>query len=145
MIAKVIKKDDEYYSIQDLTDDLKKSSKIEESGAIYTFEGFVRGKEDDLEVSKLTLTTPDKEKSEEEIKKIIEETKTKFNVFEIIVVHYIGEFQTGDSLFLVAVLGNHRHETYNAISEIVERVKSEVGFKKEEISNKGSKFIMFGG
>nr|WP_225370722.1 hypothetical protein [Methanobrevibacter arboriphilus] len=43
MVIKIVEKDDEYYQIQDLIDSLKKNKRIDESGAIFTFEGFVRG------------------------------------------------------------------------------------------------------
>ncbi|WP_404806484.1 molybdenum cofactor biosynthesis protein MoaE, partial [Methanobrevibacter smithii] len=71
--------------------------------------------------------------------------KIKFNVFEISVIHYIGEFYTGDSLFLVAVLGGHRGESLDALKEVIEKVKYDVEFKKEEISDNGSKTILAGG
>lgn len=145
MVIKIIKKDDEYYSIQDLIDGLKKSDKIDESGAIFTFEGIVRGREKDLNVEKLTLTTPDKEKAENEIKEIVKSAIDKFGVFEVSVIHYIGEFYTGDILFQVAVLGNHRGQTLDALETVIERVKFEIDFKKEEISDNGTKVIMAGG
>ena len=145
MIIRIIQKDDDYVSIGDLVEDLKKSQKVDEAGAIYSFEGFVRGQEENLTVEKLILTTPDVDKAKEDIKSIIETAKVKFGVFDINVVHYIGEFYTGDPLFLVSVLGPHRGETLKALSEVVERVKHEVDFKKEEVSNQGTKTIMAGG
>ena len=66
----------------------------------------------------------------EEIEKIVENAKIKYNVHEISVVHYIGEFYTGDMLFLVAVLGAHRGETLDALKEVIETVKYDVEFKK---------------
>ena len=48
-------------------------------------------------------------------------------------------------LFLVAVLGSHRNETLEALTEVIEKVKFEVEFKKEEISNEGTKTILAGG
>ncbi|MCL2116297.1 MAG: molybdenum cofactor biosynthesis protein MoaE [Methanobrevibacter sp.] len=145
MIVKIVEKDDEYYKIADLVDSLKKSSKVDESGAIFTFEGIVRGKEKDLNVDKLILSTPDKEKTENELKLIAESVKSKFGVFEIAIIHYIGEFYTGDTLFLVAVLGPHRNETLDALKETIEKTKFDLEFKKEEISNTGTKIIMAGG
>lgn len=145
MIIKIVEKDEEVYNLQDLIDDLKKSSKVDEAGAIFGFEGFVRGAEDDLSVDKLILTVADKEKGEQEIKDIVESVKIKYGIYDINVVHFIGEFYTGDSLFLIAALGNHRHETLDALKEAIERVKFEIEFQKEEISNKGSKIIMAGG
>ena len=78
-------------------------------------------------------------------KTVLEIPFGKYNVFEISVVHFVGEFYTGDPLFLVVILGGHRGETYQALNEVVERVKHEVDFKKEEISNQGTKTIMAGG
>jgi len=145
MIVKIVEKDDEYYKIDYLVELLKKSQRVDESGAIFTFEGIVRGKEEDLNVDKLILTTPDKEKTENELKLISETVKSKFQVFEVAIVHYIGEFYTGDTLFLAAVLGPHRNETLEALKETIERTKFDLEFKKEEISDSGTKIIMAGG
>lgn len=145
MTARIIEAKEDKISIADLVAELKKSKKIDYSGAIYTFEGFVRGKEENMDLEKLILTLPDKEKAISEIKSIIETAKIKYNVFEISVVHYIGEFYTGDSLFLVAVLGAHRDESLKALSEVIEKVKYDIEFKKEEISNQGKRTILAGG
>jgi molybdopterin synthase catalytic subunit len=145
MIVKVIEAKEDKITIPDLLEDLKKNTKIDYCGAIFTFEGIVRGKEENMDLEKLILTTPDKEATKNEIEKIVENVKIKFNVAEISVVHYIGEFYTGDSLFLVAVLGNHREETLNALKEVIEKVKYDVEFEKEEISKQGTKTILAGG
>ena len=63
------------------------------------------------------------------------EMPIKYNVHEISVIHYIGEFYTGDMLFLVAVLGNHRGETLDALKEVIETVQYDVELKKEENNN----------
>ena len=145
MVVRVIEAKEDKVTMADLIADLKKNNKIDYSGAIFTFEGIVRGKEENMNLKKLILTTPDKQKTQEEIEKIVENAKIKYNVFEISVVHYIGEFYTGDMLFLVAVLGNHRGETLDALKEVIETVKYEVEFKKEEISEEGTKTILAGG
>ena len=145
MIVKVIEAKEDKITIADLIEDLKKSTKIDYSGAIFTFEGIVRGKEENMNLEKLILTTPDKEKTKSEIEKIVENTKIKYNVHEISVVHYIGEFYTGDMLFLVSVLGAHMGETLDALKEVIETVKYDVEFKKEEISKEGTKTILAGG
>ena len=145
MVIKVIKAKEDKITTADLISELKKSSKIDYSGAIFTFEGIVRGKEENMNLQKLILTTPDPEKTQKEIEKIAENAKIKYNVHEISVIHYIGEFYTGDPLFLVAVLGSHRSETLDALKEVIEKVKYEVEFKKEEISDEGTKTILAGG
>ena len=143
MVIKIIENKEEKIEIGDLIKQIKKDKKVDYSGAIFSFEGIVRGKEENLNVDKLILTTPDKQKALDDINKIIETAKIKYGVYSISVVHYIGEFYTGDSL--VVVLGPHRGESLDALKEVIERVKFEVDFKKEEISNKGIKTIMAGG
>ena len=145
MVVRVIEAKEDKISTADLVADLKKNSKIDYSGAIFTFEGIVRGKEENMNLEKLILTTPDKDKTQKEIEKIVENAKIKYNVNEISVIHYIGEFYTGDMLFLVAVLGAHRSETLEALKEVIETVKYDVEFKKEEISKEGTKTILAGG
>ena len=145
MIVKVIEAKEDKITIPDLLKDLKKNTKIDYCGAIFTFEGIVRGKEENMNLKKLILTTPDKNKTQKEIEKIVENTKIKYNVHEISVIHYVGEFYTGDMLFLVAVLGAHRKETLDALKEVIESVKYNVEFKKEEISDEGTKTILAGG
>lgn len=145
MVVRVIESKEDKVTTADLIAELKKSNKIDYSGAIFTFEGIVRGKEENMNLKKLVLTTPDKDKTKSEIEKIVENAKIKYNVHEISVVHYIGEFYTGDLLFLVAVLGAHRAETLDALKEVIETVKYEVEFKKEEISQEGTKTILAGG
>ena len=145
MVVRGIEAKEDKVTTADLIEELKKNTKIDYSGAIFTFEGFVRGKEENMNLEKLILTTPDKAKTQKEIEKIVENAKIKYNVFEISVVHYIGEFYTGDSLFLVAVLGGHRAETLDALKEVIESVKFDVEFKKEEISKEGTKTILAGG
>ena len=145
MVVRVIEAKEDKITTADLIADIKKSTKVDYSGAIFTFEGFVRGKEENMNLEKLILTTPDKQKTQEDIEKIVENAKIKYNVYEISVVHYIGEFYTGDPLFLVAVLGGHRAETLDALKEVIEKVKFDVEFKKEEISKEGTKTILAGG
>ena len=145
MTVRIIEKNEDNIYITDLIKNVKKSRKIDDSGAIFTFEGIVRGNEEGKKVDKLILTTPDKEETTKDIENIVEDVKLKYGVFEISVVHYIGEFYTGDSLFLVVVLGSHRDESYGALKDTIERVKFDVEFKKEEISNEGVKTILAGG
>ncbi len=145
MLVKIIKKDEEQICISDLIDQVKKSPYIDESGAIFSFEGIVRGKEEDLEVKKLILSTPDINETQKGLESIVREVKDKYSVKEIAVVHYLGEFYGGDPLFLVVVAGAHRHETLDALKEVIERTKFDLDFQKDEKSNKGTNIIMSGG
>jgi len=145
MLVKLIKKNEELFSINDLIDHVKKNPYIDESGAIFTFEGIVRGKEKDSEIKKLILSTPDMDETQNSLETIVEEVKEKYSVKDIAVVHYLGEFYTGDPLFLVAVAGAHRQETLEALKEVIERTKFDLDFQKDEHTNQGTNIIMSGG
>lgn len=145
MITHILTKEEENYSICKLQEAVRENERISECGAIYSFEGFVRGIDKGQITRKMVLSTPDKGKSEEELSNIVSEIKDKTGVIDIGVVHFIGEFQVGDPLFLAVVAGAHRQETREALNVVVERVKYELDFKKEELTDEGTNIIMSGG
>ena len=145
MIISHIINDDENITIKDLTEQIKANPLIGECGAIFTFEGIVRGKEAAKTTDKIVLTSPDPKKTEKELESILKEVQDKHGVKNIAVVHYLGQFLPGDSMFLTVVAGAHRHETRAALEEIIERVKYDLEFKKEEQGSAGSTIIMSGG
>jgi molybdopterin synthase catalytic subunit len=145
MTVRIIQKGVEDITINNLMDWVKKNPKIIECGAIFSFEGIVRGKETGKNTVKMDLTTPDQVETENELKSIVSEVKDKHGVIEIAVVHFIGTFTPKDPLFLTVVAGPHRNETREALNEIIERVKYELDFKKEEHTEDGTNIIMSGG
>ncbi len=145
LLVRIIEKGEADYDICKLQKLLKKNERIGECGAIYSFEGFVRGMDSGKVTRKMVLSTPDKEVCQNELIEMIKDIKNKYGVVDIAVVHFIGEFQVGDPLFLAVVAGGHRQETQKALNEVVERVKYELDFKKEEITDDGTNIIMSGG
>lgn len=145
MLIKLVEKNEEVIQINDLINYIKKSDSIDECGAIYSFEGIMRGKEEENIVNKLILSTPDKDKTQKEMEEIAQEVKDKFGIKEIAVVHYIGEFYSGDPMFLVSIGGAHRTETLKALQETIERVKFDLEFKKEEFVGNKTNIILSGG
>ncbi len=143
MIVKVTD-ETESFRMEDLIEHLKKSPYLDECGAVFTFEGIVRGV-DDKKTEKLVLRTPDPKRTQKGLEEIVEDVKKKYPVRDVAVVHYIGEFYTSDTLFMVAVAGPHRRETLDAMAEIIERTKHELDFQKEEYTDSGKNIIMSGG
>lgn len=143
MLVKIT--EDKYeFTLPQLIEHVKKSPYIEESGAIFTFEGIMR-RIDDEEVEKLKISVDDPEEAEEKLKIMVEEIKEKHAVKDVAVVHFLGEFHASESLFMVVVAGSHRQETLRALSEIIERTKKEIGFRKEEYTREGKRVILSGG
>ena len=52
MTVKVLQADEDKITMADLIEELKNSSKVDYSGAIFTFEGIVRGKEENMDLEK---------------------------------------------------------------------------------------------
>jgi len=144
IIAKIVH-DDEKITLEDLTEQIKKQPNIDECGAIFTFEGIVRGKDPAKTTDKIVLSSPDPEKTEKDLEIILKEVQNKHVIKNIGVVHYLGQFLPGDDMFLAVVAGAHRHETRAALEEIIERVKYDLDFQKEEQGSAGSNIIMSGG
>jgi molybdopterin synthase catalytic subunit len=145
MTVKIIKKGFEEITINNLMDEVKENPRIIECGAIFSFEGIVRGKETRKDTVQMDLTTPDLDETEKELNEIVSSIKEKHGVIEVAVVHYIGTFAPEDPLFLAVVAGPHRQETREALNEVIERVKYELDFKKEEHTKDGTNIIMSGG
>lgn len=145
MMAHIINKGEKAIDICQMMEFVRNNPGIDECGAIFSFEGIVRGKEPGKTTWKMELTTPNREASEKELEEIMDDVKKKYGVVEIAVVHYLGEFKVGDSLFLAVVAGPHRGETRKALNEVIERVKYELDFQKEEYTQGGTNIIMSGG
>ncbi|MDD3985759.1 MAG: molybdenum cofactor biosynthesis protein MoaE [Methanobacterium sp.] len=145
MTVKIIEKDIKTIKINDLMENVKENPRIIECGAIFSFEGIVRGKDIEKNTIKMDLTTTNIQETKAELQNIIKEIKEKHGVVEIAVIHYIGKFIPGDPLFLAVVAGAHRQETKAALNDVIERVKYELDFKKEEHTENGTNIIMSGG
>ncbi len=145
MTVQILNKGKDQININHLIDQVKKSPQIKECGAIFSFEGLVRGEEGDLTTYTLNLTTTSENKTQDELEVLVDDIKDKHQVKEVAVVHYLGKFQPGDPLFLVVVAGAHRQEARAALNEVIERVKYELDFQKEEETSKGKNIILSGG
>ena len=72
MTIKIVEKTAETINICDLIDSVKTNPRIIECGAIFSFEGIVRGKEVNKNTTKMDLTTPDLKETENELTRYCE-------------------------------------------------------------------------
>jgi molybdopterin synthase catalytic subunit len=145
IMAKILDKGEEDYDTGKLRELIRINEQINECGAIYSFEGIVRGVEPGKVTKKIKLSTADKKSCQADLEEILNQIKDKYGIITIAVVHYLGDFLVGESLFMAMVAGAHRQETQKALNEVVERVKYELDFKKEEKTDEGTNIIMSGG
>lgn len=67
------------------------------------------------------------------LKEICEDTKKKYHLNQVIIVHALGKFKPGEPVVLVAISSARRKESLKALHEAVERYKKEPALFKQEI------------
>lgn len=124
--------------IETLIDGLKRIT--DEVGAIAIFVGVVREKRNDEKVLRLEYEAYE-ELASKVAEKIIEDAKTKYGIIDACIQHRIGTVKVGGDVMYVLVASKHRAEAFQALSEIVERIKRELPIWKKEVTEKGSYWV----
>jgi len=72
------------------------------------------------------------------LNKICAETKKKYRLTEILIVHALGSFSAGEPVVMVIVASPRRNKGFMALREAVERYKKEPALFKKEIYRDGT-------
>ena len=123
-------------SVEDLLFSLKNNPQSKEIGAIAIYNGIVRGtSKSGEEVSGLVIESY-VEKCNEILTKISEDLKRKDGIIDVIICHFVGDFEIGEDLVYVGISSGHRKEMFLAFKEAIERYKTEgLLWKKEKLVN----------
>ena len=109
-------------------------------GAVASFIGVVRDLNDGDPVSTLFLEHyPGM--TERELEKICAEARTRWSVYDTLVVHRVGELHPADQIVLVAVTGAHRGEAFAACEFIMDYLKTRAPFWKREDTPQGARWV----
>lgn len=109
-------------------------------GAICTFVGTVRDRNDGLSVRSMELEHyPGM--TENAIEAMIDEAITRFDIFGARVVHRIGLLQPLDQVVLVAVTAAHRGESFKACEFLMDYLKTQAPFWKKEQTSQGARWV----
>ena len=109
-------------------------------GAICTFIGTVRDRNDGLNVSSMELEHyPGM--TEKAIETMIDDACKRFNIFGARVVHRIGLLQPLDQVVLVAVISAHRGESFKACEFLMDYLKTQAPFWKKEQTPEGARWV----
>ena len=125
-------------SLDSLISQLKKSS--DETCAITVFVGAVRGTRGDEKVLRLKYETHET-LAPKVMEKIIKELKSKHKIIDAIVEHRVGTVQVGEDIMYVLVASRHREEGFQALAELVDRIKHEAPIWKKEITEEGAYWV----
>lgn len=100
-------------------------------GAVVSFVGQVRDLNEGDKVSQLTLEHyPGM--TEKALEAIVATAKSRWNIFDALVIHRVGTMQPTEQIVLVVVSGAHRGEAFKACEFIMDYLKTEAPFWKKE-------------
>ena len=111
-----------------------------EVGAITTFTGRVRGKEETRRVNELFLEHYPT-MTEKKIMEIVCNASKKFSINGCIVIHRIGKLVPGELIVFVGVTSRHRKDAFESCSYVMDFLKTEAPFWKKEKGSTGEKWI----
>ena len=109
-------------------------------GAVAAFVGLVRDVNDAATVSTLTLEHyPGM--TEKALAGIVDEAKTRWQIYDATVIHRVGELKPTDPIVLVAVSSAHRGEAFAACEFIMDYLKTRAPFWKKEQTPEGARWV----
>jgi len=109
-------------------------------GAVAAFIGLVRDINDAAAVTTLTLEHyPGM--TEKALARIVDEAKSRWSVYDALVVHRVGELRPTDQIVLVVVTGAHRGEAFAACEFIMDYLKTRAPFWKKEQTPAGERWV----
>ena len=109
-------------------------------GAVCTFVGTVRDRNDGQSVSTLELEHyPGM--TEKAIEAMIDEAHRRFDILGARVIHRVGLMQPLDQIVLVAVTSAHRGQSFQACEFIMDYLKTQAPFWKKEQTPEGARWV----
>ena len=126
------------FNLADEVEVLRKNDK--RVGAVCTFTGTVRDRNDGLSVSSMELEHyPGM--TEKAIESMIDEAIARFDIFGARVVHRVGLLQPLDQVVMVAVTSAHRGESFQACEFLMDYLKTQAPFWKKEETPEGARWV----
>ena len=109
-------------------------------GALASFVGLVRDDNHGVGVSEMTLEHyPGM--TEKALTAIVDEAKTRWDIYGALVIHRVGPLRPCDQIVLVAVTSAHRGEAFAACEFIMDYLKTRAPFWKREATPDGARWV----
>ena len=109
-------------------------------GGVASFIGLVRDKGGSEGISALILEHyPGM--TEKELERICAEAKSRWDIYDTLVIHRVGELRPTDQIVLVVVTGAHRGDAFAACEFIMDYLKTRAPFWKKERTPDGERWV----
>lgn len=109
-------------------------------GAVASFVGTVRDINDGSQVKGMTLEHyPGM--TEKALEEIITQAKSRWDIYNTLVIHRVGPLLPEDQIVLVVVISAHRGEAFAACEFIMDYLKTAAPFWKKEDTPNGARWV----
>ena len=109
-------------------------------GAIASFIGLVRDMNEGYDVSTMTLEHyPGM--TEKALEDIVAQAKSRWELYDALVVHRVGRLLPLDQIVLVVVTSAHRGDAFSACEFLMDYLKTQAPFWKKEDTAKGARWV----
>lgn len=109
-------------------------------GAIVNFVGVVRDLNEGEQIAEMELEHyPGM--TEKALEDIIAKARSRWDLFDALVIHRVGPLKPLDQIVLVAVTSAHRGEAFAACEFIIDYLKTQAPFWKKEQTPQGSRWV----
>ena len=103
----------------------------DQSGALATFEGWVRNHNNARPVTKLTYYGYEK-LAINQGEKLITQAKQQFDIINVVAIHRIGDLAIGDMAVWIGVTAHHRYPAFDACRWLLDAIKADIPVWKQE-------------
>lgn len=121
-------------------DDVLSKIRTNETGAIVSFVGVVRGVEKGRKLVRMEIEAYE-EMAEKELIKLKDHAMKDFDVQEIVIWHRVGTLFPGDNIVLIAVASAHRKDAFAAAQFLIDELKKVVPLWKKEVYEDGEVWV----
>jgi molybdopterin synthase catalytic subunit len=109
-------------------------------GAIASFVGVVRDMNEGAQVAQMTLEHyPGM--TEKALEQIVAQASTRWDIYDVLVVHRVGTLRPMDQIVLVMVASAHRGEAFQACEFLMDYLKTRAPFWKKEATPEGGRWV----
>lgn len=109
-------------------------------GAVASFIGVCRDINEGQSVSAMTLEHyPGM--TEKSIQEIIDQAKARWRLYDVLVIHRVGELGPTEQIVLVVVTSSHRGEAFAACEFVMDYLKTRAPFWKKEATPAGARWV----
>ena len=122
-------------------DEINKIKKLHSNiGAVTSFIGYVRNKNNNNNVQSINLEVY-ADMAYKQFEKIIIEANNKWNLIDSLIIHRHGQLKVNNKIVLVASFSEHRRDSFESCNFIMDYLKKDAPFWKNEFYDKSNEWL----